>query len=362
MKFVHAADLHLDSPIRNLPRYDGAPVEAARGATRSALSRLVTLCVDEGVSMLLLAGDLVDAHGRDYKTGLFFVREMLRLRDSGILVFSVRGNHDAASRVVQCLLLPDNVTELGLDEPETIVVERLGVALHGQSYRERTTTENLASGYPRPVSGTLNVGILHTSATGREGHDTYAPCTLRELKRIGYDYWALGHVHAREVLCRAPHVVFPGNLQGRSMRERGPKGATLVTVEGMRVKDVEPKALDVLRFCVCEVDVAEAASFDAILEMTASALRRLLEHDDSEDRILVVRIMLDGSPGVGVLLARAPSRCLDPIRRLATGIGRGRIWVEQVLARSGAPLFCEWTVSTEDSAPHFAGVSGPTFD
>jgi len=346
VKFVHAADLHIDSPIRNLPGYDGAPVDAAIGATRRALQGLVTLCVEERASFLLLSGDIVDAHHRDHKTGLFFVREMLKLRDAGIVVFFVRGNHDAASRIMQCLLLPDNVIELGLSQPETVVTEGLGVAVHGQSYLERSTTDNLAAGYPRPIAGALNIGLLHTSADGREGHDTYAPCTLATLKRLGYEYWALGHVHTREILCQAPLVVFPGNLQGRNARERGPKGATLVTAQGARIIGLESRALDVLRFCICEVDVADAPSFDAILHATAMQLRRLVEEDDSDDRVFAVRVVLEGVPGVGALLSHAPSRCLDQIRRVATRVGEGRIWIEEVHARSGMPLFCQWTVGS----------------
>src|SRR5262249_25240669 len=158
------------------------------------------------------------------------------------------------SRIVSSLLLPDNVAPLGLSGPETVVLDSLGVAVHGQSYAERATTDNLAAAYPAPVVGAVNVGLLHTSADGREGHDPYAPCSVSTLRRLGYDYWALGHVHAREVLCRDPFIVFPGNVQGRSMRERGPKGATVITIERNRVARVEERALDGLRFCVAEVD------------------------------------------------------------------------------------------------------------
>src|SRR4051812_43429556 len=202
MLIVHASDVHLDSPLRGLPEYPESPppIDAFRLATRRALTELVTLCVREGATLLLLAGDLVDASGRDHKTGLFFVEEMLRLREAGILVFSIRGNHDAASRVMKSLLLPDNVREFGLEAAETATLDSLGVAVHGRSYAEREALESFLPGYPLPVSGFLNVGLLHTSAEGREGHDPYAPCTRRALRNQGYDYFALGHVHTREVL------------------------------------------------------------------------------------------------------------------------------------------------------------------
>jgi DNA repair protein SbcD/Mre11 len=349
VKLVHAADLHLDCPVRGLERYPGAPVRSACCATRRALSALVEITIAERAALLLLSGDLVDANARYHQTGLFLVREMLRLRDAGIRVFSVRGNHDAASRIVASLLLPDNVVELGLDGPETIVLDDLGVALHGQSYLDRATTVNLVAGYPHAVSGAVNIGLLHTSADGREGHDTYAPCTVRMLREIGYDYWALGHVHAREVLCSDPPIVFPGNVQGRSIRERGPKGATVVTLEDRRVVSLEHRSLDVVRFCGCEVDVSDARNLDDILDAVGHRLRALLGDDDSDDRVLAVRIVLEGMPGIGALLSCSPERCLHWIRATALEVGDARLWIEQVRARAGAPTCTEWIVGSADA-------------
>jgi DNA repair protein SbcD/Mre11 len=349
VKLVHAADLHLGSPIRGLERYAGAPVRGAVRATRRALSALVDLTIAERAALLLLSGDLVDANARYHETGLFLVREMLRLRDAGVRVFTVRGNHDAASRIVASLLLPDNVVELGLDGPETMVLDELGVALHGQSYQDRATRGNLVAGYPRRVARAVNIGLLHTSADGREGHDTYAPCNVRMLREIEYDYWALGHVHAREVLCSDPHVVFPGNLQGRSMREPGPKGATVVTVEGGRVVGFEHRSLDVIRFCTCEVDVSEAERLDDILEAVERRLKTLVGDDDRDDRVLAVRLVIDGVPGVGALLSCPAQRCLHWIRGVARQVDEARLWIEQVRARAGAPICTEWTVGSADT-------------
>src|SRR5262245_22532176 len=204
MKFVHAADLHLDSPLRGLVRYDGAPVERMRAATRHALVNLVDLCLAEDAAFLLLAGDLFDGDWRDYGTGLFFLSEMARLRPAGIHVYLVRGNHDAASHVTRYLKLPEHVHELSWRRPETLVLEDRGVAIHGQSFATRAVTEDLATHYPDAIRDLLNVGLLHTCADGREGHERYAPCSVETLRNKGYDYWALGHVHAREVLARDP--------------------------------------------------------------------------------------------------------------------------------------------------------------
>ena len=159
---------------------------------------------------------------------------MARLGRAGIPVFVIKGNHDAHSVVTRSITLPSNVTVFGVRSAETHVIEHLGVALHGQSFADRQVPENLARDYPAPMPGMFNIGILHTSLTGRPPHADYAPCTLDDLRMRGYDYWALGHVHAFEVISQDPFVVYPGNIQGRNIRETGEKGAVLVSVSDGR--------------------------------------------------------------------------------------------------------------------------------
>ena len=237
--FLHAADIHLDSQLHGLERYEGAPVDAIREATRRAFKNLVLAAIDRKVAFLLLVGDLYDGDWKDYRTGLFFNRQMSRLREAGVPVIVVSGNHDAASQLTKHLNPPANVHFLDTKAPETLVLEALRVALHGQGYASRVVKDDLSAAYPAPIPGLLNVGLLHTSVDGREGHEPYAPCTLEGLQNRGYAYWALGHVHAREVLAEDPWIVFPGNLQGRHAKETGPKGATLVEYEGDVILDVE---------------------------------------------------------------------------------------------------------------------------
>jgi DNA repair exonuclease SbcCD nuclease subunit len=260
MKFVHAADIHLDSPLRGLERYEGAPVDELRGASRRALGNLVDLCLREEVDLLVIAGDLYDGDWKDYNTGLFFVKEMARLTHGGTRVVWVRGNHDAASQITKSLPLPEGAHELPTGKPTTLEFEDLGVAVHGQSYGRRDVTTDLAASYPEPLPGLFNLGILHTALDGRPGHDHYAPCTADRLAGHGYDYWALGHVHRREIISEDPWILFPGNLQGRHARETGPKGATMVTVEGGAVAYTEAYELDVVRWSDCSIDIERAAS------------------------------------------------------------------------------------------------------
>jgi DNA repair exonuclease SbcCD nuclease subunit len=131
ISFVHAADIHLDSPLKGLERYENAPVERIRGATRRAFTRLIDLAIDKHVDFVLLAGDLYDGDWRDYNTGLFLVRQLGRLREQKIKVFVIAGNHDAANKMTRVLRLPDHVRLLMHDRPETVRLPHLDVAIHG---------------------------------------------------------------------------------------------------------------------------------------------------------------------------------------------------------------------------------------
>jgi DNA repair exonuclease SbcCD nuclease subunit len=219
MKFVHAADLHLDSPMRGLATYPGAPIEAMRGATRQAFESLVELCVDENAQLLVIAGDIYDGDWKDFSTGLYLRAQLTRLREADIEVVLIRGNHDAASVITRNLRLP-GVHVLPHDKPKSVVLEDVGAVVHGQSFATRAVTANLAAGYPDPLPDLVNVGLLHTCLGGYAEHENYAPCRLEELIARRYDYWALGHVHEHAVLHVDPHVVFAGNIQGRQGRHR----------------------------------------------------------------------------------------------------------------------------------------------
>ncbi len=328
MKFLHAADLHLDSPLRGLERYEGAPVEQLRGATRGAMENLVELCLGEEVDFVVLAGDLYDGDWRDYSTALFFAAQLSRLRQANIPVYWLRGNHDAASQITKHLRLPDNSFELSTRKPRTYVNDDLGVAIHGQGFAKRAVTDDLSAAYPTALAGYFNIGVLHTCVTGRPGHEPYAPCRLEALVGKGYDYWALGHVHSREVLHENPWVVFPGNLQGRHVRENGAKGATLVTVEDGAVVDVAHQPLDVLRWARLEIDAAKCVSGDDVVDGARLVLERELEA--GEGRPLAARVVIVGASRANDELQANPDHWSSALRAAATDIEPDAIWLERV--------------------------------
>ena len=338
-RFIHAADIHLDSQLRGISSYEGAPVELLRSATRRALSELVQRALAEEVDFVVIAGDLYDGDWKDYNTGLFFAQQMGRLRNAKIPVVLVYGNHDAESAITKPLAPPDNVHAFGSRKAETFKLEALKVALHGQSYKTRDTTTNLAAEYPAPVPGWFNIGVLHTALEGHAEHAPYAPCSVAELRAHEYDYWALGHVHEYRIESQSPYVVFPGNLQGRHIRETGPRGAVLVTVESGEVR-VERLIVDVLRWHRLEVDVSEASSMKDALRLIGGAFEAALEALD-DDRPLVVRVRLHGRTAAHGELFGLEQQLREEVLALAVAFGGERVCVEKVLVRTEAELDAE---------------------
>lgn len=326
--FLHAADIHLDSPLIGLERYGDAPVDELRGASRRAFENLVDLAIEERVAFVLLAGDLYDGDWRDYNTGLFFAQQMARLKDAAIPVLVVSGNHDAVNQFTRSLRTPDNVTRFSTSRAETRLLEEYPVAIHGRGFASKAVDEDLSAGYPQPVPRHFNIGLLHTSLDGREGHAFYAPCSLDGLRARRYDYWALGHVHAREVVSQEPWVVFPGNLQGRHARETGPKGCTLVTVCEGEVTAVEERPVDVLRWSQCRIDLTGATSTDEAFDRVGRAFERELE--SAGGRMLAIRLQLLGKTRAhGAFVAR-PERWEEELRALALDRCGEAAWLEKV--------------------------------
>lgn len=317
-RFIHAADIHLDSPLNGLSRYEGLPVEDIRGATRAAFDNLVMRTIDEAVDFVLIAGDLFDGDWRDMATGLYFARAIGRLDRAGIPAFILAGNHDAASVITRSVPWPPNVRVFGSRRPETHALPELGVAVHGQSFSAPAVTENLVLAYPAADAHAFNIGVLHTALAGRQGHAAYAPCSVDDLKSKGYDYWALGHVHEFELACTDPYAVFPGNIQGRTIRETGAKGAVVVSVDDRVVTSVERIELDVIRWIRAEVDCSDAAAEDTP-ERIRSTLTRL-NGENGSGRPLIVRVSLVGETDAAGALHDRAAGLRDDTRAIAASI------------------------------------------
>ncbi len=329
MKFIHTADIHLDSPLSGLAAYQDAPAELLRTVTRDAFTRLVDVAIEEAVDFMVIAGDLYDGNWKDYNTGHFFCREMGRLNKAGIAVYLLYGNHDAESEMTKKLSLPANVHSFDSRKASSFRIEALKVALHGRSYKEAATLDNLASSYPVPMAGWLNIGVLHTALGGYAAHANYAPCTLAELVAKGYQYWALGHVHEHAILQKDPWVVFPGNLQGRHIRETGARGAVLVSADEAGIQSVERLLVDVLRWHRVEVDASSAATLSEVTRLAGQAFERLLADTPSHNYVSV-RVSIQGQTSAHGELFGLERQLREDILGQAAALGMHRLWVEKV--------------------------------
>lgn len=327
-KFIHCADLHIDSALRGLSQKGGAPVDELRLATRRALNNLVEMAIAEPVQFVVIAGDVFDGDWPDYSTGLFFNQCMAELGQSGIRVVMVSGNHDAESQITRHLSLPANVTRLSVQQPQSVVWEDLAVAIHGQGFPQRDVRTNLVPGYPDPKVGYFNIGLLHCSVDGQGGHENYAPCKLDDLIYKGYDYWALGHIHKRQVLHRDPYVVYSGNLQGRHAKETGAKGAMLITVTDAREVTLEFRPLDVVRWELAEVNLTGAEREEEISDRVAQSVDRITS--GRLDIPLALRVELVGTTLLhGELLAHQEA-WRGEVENLALTRAPGRVWLEEM--------------------------------
>jgi len=264
-----------------------------RSTTRRAVERLVEIAVEREVDAVTVGGDVFDGDWPDANTGLWWNQQLDRLVSEGIEVYIVHGNHDAQSVITKRIPAPAGVEVFGSGAATTKVSENLPLAVHGRSYATKATVDDLAATYPVAVAGVVNVGLLHTSLDGREGHAPYAPCTQVALMSKGYALWALGHVHTREHHVDGPvHILFPGNTQGRSIKETGARGVSIITTDETAILDVEHIDTDVARWCRIAIDIADVDSPDALVEL---AVERISDERQRAGRPMAVRIELAGA-------------------------------------------------------------------
>lgn len=359
MRFIHAADIHLDSPLKGLGFYEDMPVDIVRGASRAAFARLVDEALALEVDFMVIAGDLYDGDWKDHNTGIYFARQMGRLRNEGIPVYVLHGNHDAQSVMTSRLVLPENVHVFKANRPTTFVLEKHNVALHGRSFPQAAVTENMAAGYPAPLPGHFNIGVLHTALEGNAQHANYAPCSLQQLHASGYQYWALGHVHEYQVYPGPVPVVFPGNLQGRHIREQGPRGAVLVSCEDHAVQSIERLEVDVLRWHELRLDVSYCEDYRLVLASVRAALETVLA-DLPADKPCVLRLVLEGESVLyGELVGQQAQLRADVVAIMAA-LADGRLWLEKLRLQVRAPRLVQATVAHDELARLLADAVADT--
>jgi exonuclease SbcD len=328
-RFVHAADIHLDSPLRSLALRDPVLGDLIGNATRRAFVRIIDLCLTEQVDALLLAGDLYDGEQTSMKTARFLAEQLRRLHEAGISVFIIRGNHDALSKITKELVLPDSVKIFG-GRAEVESVDRppgtFPIVIHGLSFAQPHAPESLVGKYKPAVEGAVNIGMLHTSLAGAPGHDLYAPCSVADLQATGFRYWALGHIHKRSVVGGDCTIVMPGMPQGRDIGEAGLKSVTIVRIGDDRSIEIEERSTSIAQFTRLSVD---ATGIDDWAALVSAVTRALEQHRDSiAAEQAVTRLQIVGSTS----LAWRIRRDADLLRAEADDRSMiiGNCWIEKL--------------------------------
>lgn len=323
-RILHTADVHLDSPLKSLALKDESLRAVVQAATRDAFRTIVDIAIAENVAALLIAGDLFDGAERSASTAAFLTGQFDRLRQAGIRVFTIKGNHDAENPITGDLSLPDNVHVFDGRGGKVELAD--GVWIHGVSFAGRQAPESLLGKFAPPVPHAVNIAMLHTSLAGAEGHDVYAPCSVAELTGMGFDYWALGHVHKRQVHAQSPWVVMPGIPQGRDIGEAGPKSATLLTLgeAGIDVREIPTARIE---FTPHAVDISDIDDDDALRARLRAALADIAAHLVAGDGIL--RLALTGRPQRHWQILRDRDVWMQTVADLARETGR--LWLEKLV-------------------------------
>jgi len=341
IKILHTADVHLDSPLRSLALRNSDLRDAIAAASRSAFGRLIDFAISEGVSAILISGDLFDGKERSARTGAFLMAELDRLGDAGIRVFYIKGNHDAENPITGTLDLPAHVHVFDARGGMEPLVD--GIMIHGVSFADRHAPDSLLPRVTPPVPGAVNSAMLHSSLGGAMGHDIYAPCSLTDLVGMGFDYWALGHIHKRQVHSAAPWIVMPGTPQGRDIGESGPKSATLLTIDEGQIHISEVPS-SVVEFAQSELDVTETESDEALRGLLKFHLSAI--HNEIAAPIGVIRLILTGKPKRHWQILRDRDVWIEQVNELAQATGD--LWIDKLLFDLSPPDATEGASGASD--------------
>ena len=335
-RFVHAADLHLDTPFAMIGRVAPEIAQRLRDAALVAFDALVRTAIEREAAFVIVAGDIYDSADRGVRAQLRFLRGVEKLGERGIQVFVAHGNHDPLDGWPVAPRLPRNLFVFGAETVETHTVRLEGEAcaqVYGISYGRRDVTENLALRFHRRDRPGLHIGVLHCNVGSQPEYAAYSPCTVADLTAAGMDYWALGHIHQHLRLAEGhPWIVYPGSLQAGKSSETGPRGAVVVEVSGAAVESVEFVALDCVRFARAEVDISG--------EPDLHSLRKtILAGAGGDDMDLVLTVVLYGrGPLHGELRRRGAIDDLLRDLRDELGIASPFVWIDRIIDQSRAEL------------------------
>ncbi|MFS1512015.1 metallophosphoesterase family protein [Chengkuizengella sp. SCS-71B] len=279
-RFIHAADLHLDSPFKGYMSIPSKEITVyIKNSTFMALQAMVDLAIREKVQFMVLSGDIFDLADRSLRAQIRFQKEMLRLREHSIQVFIIHGNHDPEDGSRADLQWPENVHFFSSDQGEMIpVFDRNGqeiAHIYGISYPTKSVTSSLINKFNIQDVNQYNIALLHTNLDGNPNHDNYAPSQKEDLLKLAVNYWALGHIHTRQIVHEDPHIVYPGNIQGRSVRELGERGCYLVDVDGTSTTQLTFVSLEAIRWIHNKIEITNFQSEQDLKDAVDLQLKKL---------------------------------------------------------------------------------------
>ena len=340
--FLHCADVHLGAPVRGLGPVPDAIRERLRNAPAAAFERIVDVAIDRCVAAVFVAGDLFDGTERNLYAQSQLRDQLVRLHTADIPSFIAGGNHDPLGSFRSSINLPES-THLFGERVERHIVRHDGKVVahvYGVSYPASAVHRNLAAEFPDAPVGPFNIAVLHANIGHEPGGGPYSPCTVAQLEKSGFDYWALGHVHARETIRAArPTIHYPGNPQALHTKETGARGATLVSVSEAGTVELTPVWTDVARWHRIPTAIDDVESIDELqgsFAEIAGALREL-----NPNRIHLIRWRLEGYGPLHAELSRpgAIDQLCETLRAQQGQPSEGSpVWLERLeLATSPVP-------------------------
>ncbi|WP_339270288.1 DNA repair exonuclease [Paenibacillus sp. FSL R5-0744] len=348
-RFLHAADLHLDSRFAGLAHISPAIRSYLRESTFAALGRLVRVAIQENVDFIVISGDVYDVSDASLQGQLRFQEALKELGQQGIHVFLIHGNHDPLDGLRLTTEMPRHVTVFGGEKPDLATAYRRKdgqevAIVSGISYPTAKVTDNTAVTFSRKAGSRLfHIAMLHGNVDGDLLHETYSPCSRRDLIERGFDYWALGHIHKRSVLHEKPAIIYPGNIQGRSIKETGPKGCYVVDVDEAGSATPHFHELDYVRWQVRDLSIEGLSNEAEWIQSVEQVIDDIRE--ELPELMSVVRFRLIGRGDVHKVLAEkgAVEDLLSELqRREAVRAERkdykGLVWVEGFAVESGLAI------------------------
>lgn len=336
IRFIHTADLHLDSPFKGMTELPMDQLKNLRASTFIAFERLINYALQSSPDFVLIVGDIYDGENRSLRAQLKFQEGMKKLHAAAIPVVISYGNHDHLGGRWTRFDLPSNVHIFDEEVGEKkLKIRGRDVSIYGFSYKERHVREAMIEHFPKAKNhDAIHIGMLHGSLAGDESHAVYAPFRKEELLAKHYNYWALGHIHLRQYLHKEPPIVYPGNLQGRHKNERGVKGFYEVELskEGGSLEFIPASALVFERINISCRGIRHANEW---LEVCFEALESFRAVHGAG---IVELTMIDVDKETAFLFDQSTNEEWLEVLREVVGEGESFIWVQNVLLTSEREL------------------------